>query len=36
VQADFDHDTDLDINDLGVYQRCFSDANIPADPACAG
>jgi hypothetical protein len=32
--ADFDDDNDVDISDFGIYQRCFSGTNVPANPAC--
>jgi hypothetical protein len=32
--ADFDSDGDVDVQDFAFYQRCFSGANVPANPAC--
>lgn len=31
---DFDDDNDVDMTDFGVFQRCYSGANNPADPDC--
>jgi hypothetical protein len=36
VPGDFDRDGDVDQEDFGIFQRCLSGANIPADPDCAG
>jgi len=33
VDADFDSDNDVDLNDFGVFQGCFNGPNRP--PACA-
>jgi hypothetical protein len=33
--ADLDDDNDVDPNDFGIYQRCYSGANVPAEPSCA-
>jgi T5SS/PEP-CTERM-associated repeat protein len=35
VAADFDADADVDLYDFSIYQRCYSDTDVPADPACA-
>jgi hypothetical protein len=35
VVVDFDGDGDVDQDDFGVFQRCYSGANRPADPNCA-
>ena len=32
---DFDHDNDVDQSDFGIFQRCYSGENNPADPNCA-
>lgn len=34
LRADFDGDGDVDHVDFGLFQRCISGPNIPADPAC--
>lgn len=33
IAADFDRDGDVDQDDFGVFQRCWSGAS-PADPTC--
>ncbi|MBI4579351.1 MAG: CocE/NonD family hydrolase [Planctomycetes bacterium] len=35
VDSDLDGDGDVDQSDFGLLQRCYSGADIPADPACA-
>ena len=35
IPVDFDGDGDVDQDDFGVFQRCYSGAGNPADPACA-
>ena len=35
LRADFDHDGDVDIDDYGIFQRCYSGNDVPADPNCA-
>jgi hypothetical protein len=32
---DFDTDSDVDQEDFGIIQRCFSGENSMADPNCA-
>jgi hypothetical protein len=32
---DLDNDNDVDASDFGLFQRCYSGANKPADPSCA-
>ncbi len=34
IAADFDRDGDVDQEDFGVFQRCYSGENKPADPGC--
>ncbi|HRY67882.1 MAG TPA: hypothetical protein P5159_02310 [Phycisphaerae bacterium] len=34
IAADFDADIDVDQSDFGIFQRCFSGANNPADLDC--
>lgn len=34
VHLDIDNDGDLDLEDYGTFQRCFSGANANADPDC--
>jgi hypothetical protein len=29
-----DHDWDVDLRDVSMFQNCFSGANAPADPSC--
>ena len=33
-RADLDRDGDVDQDDFGIFQRCVSGSNIPADPDC--
>lgn len=33
---DYDNDGDVDLDDFGVFQRCFSGPTILADPECRG
>lgn len=33
-KADLDRDGDVDPDDFGIFQRCVSGANVPADPNC--
>ncbi len=33
--AQLDEDEDVDLSDFGVFQRCYSGENNPADPNCA-
>ena len=35
IPGDLDRDGDVDQSDFGLMQRCFSGADVPADPACA-
>ena len=34
IAADFDKDGDVDMEDFGVFQRCYSGLDKPADPNC--
>jgi hypothetical protein len=34
IAADFDNDRDVDQVDFGLFQRCFSGKDKPADPGC--
>ncbi|HOW71101.1 MAG TPA: immunoglobulin domain-containing protein [Phycisphaerae bacterium] len=34
-RADFDGDADVDMDDFGLFQRCFTGPAIPANPACS-
>ncbi len=36
IAADFDRDGDVDQEDFGIFQRCYSGEGQPVDPACAG
>lgn len=35
IPGDFDTDGDVDQSDFGIFQRCYSGENNPADPGCA-
>jgi hypothetical protein len=35
IPADFGKDHDVDADDFGIFQRCYSGAGKPADPNCA-
>jgi hypothetical protein len=35
LPADFDRDGDVDQDDFGIFQRCYSGANKPAGLSCA-
>lgn len=35
VPGDLDRDGDVDQTDFGIFQRCWSGPNIPANPECA-
>ena len=35
VMADLDNDGDVDLDDFGIFQRCYSGEGKPADPNCA-
>jgi len=35
IAADFDKDSDVDQDDFGAFQRCYSGEGHPADPNCA-
>ena len=35
ADARLDEDEDVDQDDFGVFQRCYSGENVPADPDCA-
>jgi hypothetical protein len=34
-RADLDRDGDVDMDDFGIFQRCYSGPEIPADASCA-
>jgi hypothetical protein len=34
ASARLDGDTDVDMDDFGIFQRCYSGKHNPADPAC--
>lgn len=35
IAADFDKDGDVDMNDFGVFQRCYSGTGRPLNQHCA-
>ena len=35
IPGDFDTDSDVDQDDFGIFQRCYSGSGNPADPNCA-
>jgi hypothetical protein len=35
LPADFNGDGDVDQDDFGILQRCYSGSDVPADPNCA-
>src|SRR5439155_22483062 len=34
VDARLDADADVDMDDFGIFQRCYSGAGVPANPYC--
>src|SRR6185503_9282442 len=34
ADARLDADTDVDLNDFGIFQRCYSGEDVPANPNC--